>query len=263
MTMKAPRILHLVVALIAWIPNAPAQGFLNRNFDTTTLTTVHFPGGDRYTATIPGWAWNTPNYVDGDPNSVALNDIALDAPAVTLQGTSSPFFPALQGGYSVLLQGGTMAGGLVTGNTNGASVYQTGQIPSTSLSLTYLGSGSLQVAFNGQILPSVAISNAAAYTVWGVDISAYAGQSGELRFTSPWLAHGVLDDIRFSSTAIPEPETFSLACLGLLCLLITMRRLNPGAAANRRPAGQSDGSDSLSVPLCGIAADPAEWDGGR
>lgn len=35
------------------------------------------------------------------------------------------------------------------------------------------------------------------------------------------------------------------------------------AAANRRPVGQSDGSGNLSVPLCGIAADPALRDGGR
>jgi hypothetical protein len=32
---------------------------------------------------------------------------------------------------------------------------------------------------------------------------------------------------------------------------------NQSVAANRRPAGQSDGAGNLSVPRCGIAADRA------
>jgi hypothetical protein len=156
----------------------------------------------------------------------------LDDPYVTLQDSNSHYFPSLQG-YSVLLQGGTLGGGLTTGNTNGASIFQTGQIPTTSQSLTYLGSGAILVTFNGQLLPSIAISNATTYTVWGVDISAYAGQSGELRFTSPWVPSplffpglGLLDDIRFSPAAIPEPSALVLCSLGVLILFGAMKRPN-------------------------------------
>ena len=223
---------------------AEGQGtFQNLGFENTTLTVfVRNPFIPSYAtnATIPGWGWSPhETFGFGDPNTtVALDGFALDAPAVTLQANSSR---AIQG-YTVFLQGGTMGGGLVTGNTNGAFIYQTGQIPTTSQSLTYLGSGAVRVAFNGQLLPSIVISNAATHTVWGVDISAYAGQSGELRFTSPWLASGLLDDIRFSPAAIPEPSALALYSLGLGVLILFgamkrplgRRKLHPDRSANYR-----------------------------
>ena len=232
--MKLLRLTGFALVFLASVREAPAQGFVNLNFDDATITTISFPGRDRYTATVPGWAWNTPNYVNGDPNSVPLNDIALDAPAVSLQGTNSPFFPSLRGTYSVLLQGGTTAGGLVTGNTNGASVFQTGQIPITSRSLIYLGGEVVRVAFEGEPLTSVALGHTASYTVWGVDIAAYAGQSGELRFTAPWQSTGMLDGIQFSPTTIPEPGVFALGSIIALCLLGTMRRPNRLGGTTRR-----------------------------
>src|SRR5690242_9785624 len=81
------------------------QGFVNLDFENTTITTIHNPGGDTYTATLPGWG--VYGFPYGNPTDIGYNTIALDAPAVTLQGSDSPFFPAIQGSYSVLLQGGT------------------------------------------------------------------------------------------------------------------------------------------------------------
>ena len=49
-----------------------------------------------------------------------------------------------------------------------------------------------------------AISNAANYTIYGADISAYSGQTGELLFTAPFRISGMLDNIQFSSTPLPE-----------------------------------------------------------
>jgi hypothetical protein len=212
------RITILIAVLLAGLLSASAQGFINRGFESTTISIVHYPGGDRYFATLPRWSYSGVSS-EGGPGTVNYNTVALDAPAVTLQGTDSLFAPAIQGSYSVLLQGGTTAGGMVYG-TNGASVFQTGQIPASSLSLIYLGGGAVQVSFNGQALPHVALSSTANYTMWGADVSAYAGQSGELRFTAPWLTTGILDGIQFSSTAIPEPSAFALLTLGLLCLFV-------------------------------------------
>jgi hypothetical protein len=90
--------------------------------------------------------------------------------------------------------------------TNGASIFQTALIPLTSQSLIYLGATAIQVAFNGQTLSPIAIGNGAGYTVWGVDVSTYAGQSGELRFTAPWHSTGILDEIQFSTMVIREPS---------------------------------------------------------
>src|ERR1041384_4091931 len=183
--MKLLRLICFVTVLIARSHSAIAQGFINLGFENTTITPVVFPGGTRYTATVPGWTWSPGgNPVNGDPNSVALNDIALDAPAVTLHGLNDPSgFPPIHGQYSILLQGGSR---FVPSNSM-ASIFQTAQIPLTSQSLIYSGGSSLQVLFNGQMLTPVALSNFANYTVWGVSISAFAGQSGELRFTKPWL----------------------------------------------------------------------------
>jgi hypothetical protein len=217
--MKLLRITCFVAVSLGFLQNTSGQEFTNLNFETTTITTVVFPGGDRYTATVPGWTGFGQNFVNGDPNSVALNDIALDNPAVTLQGTNSPFAPAIQGKYSILLQGGTM----YAQSTNGASIGQTGQIPLTARSITYWGNA-LQVTFDGQMLSFVAISNAPNYTIWGADISAYAGQTGQLLFTEPWQNEGLLDNIQFSSSPVPEPNVFGLFALG--GLFFGLRRSN-------------------------------------
>ena len=200
--------------------DAYAQGFVNLGFETTTITPVVFPGGTRYTATVTGWAWYPPgNFVNGDPNSVGYNDVALDSPAVNLQGTNSPFAPAIRGRYSILLQGGSQ---FVPSNSYSA-IWQTGQIPANAESLIYWG-GALQVTFNGQPLTPVAVSNAANYTIWGMDISAYVGQTGALQFTKPWLPTNfsdgaLLDNIQFSSVPVPEPSALSLLliCIVLFC----------------------------------------------
>lgn len=218
--MNLLRLTSLIVVLFVGSRNVPAQTFVNLGFESTTISTVHYPGGDRYFATLPGWSYyGIPS--EGGPGTVNYNTIALDAAAVTLHGTSSLSAPAIQGSYSVLLQGGTIAGGMAY-RTNGASVFQTGQIPASSLSLIYLGGGAVRVSFNGQALSRVVLGSTASYTIWGLDVSAYAGQSGELRFTAPWLTAGVLDGIQFSSTAIPEPSGFALLSLGSFCWLVAI-----------------------------------------
>ena len=45
------------------------------------------------------------------------------------------------------------------------------------------------------------------------EISPYAGQTAELRFTVP-TAGGSLDYIQFSTTPVPEPSTWALLGLG-------------------------------------------------
>lgn len=224
--MNSLRLTCLAVVMLAGLPSAPAQGFLNLNFESTAISNGQFAS----TATIPGWAWNTANFVNGDSNSVPFNDIALDEPAVSLQGTNSPYYPSLQGRYSVVLQGGDFGGMRRTG----AAIFQTGQIPVTALSLIYLAGSGLQVAFNGTALSPIVLSNAPTYAVWGVDVSQYAGQSGELRFSVPWYGPnsftdtGIpLDGIRFSSTAVPEPSAVGLSCFLVLSLLGIMKRQHP------------------------------------
>jgi len=216
--MKPTRIACLLVLLLV-AGNVYAQGFVNLGFETTTITPVVFPGGTRYTATVPGWTWSPPgNFINGDPNSVGYNEQALDSPAVNLHGRDSPSAPAISGNYSILLQGGSQS--VPSGSFS--AIWQTGQLPADARSLLYRG-GVLQVSFNGQSLTPVAIGNPA-LSIWGFDISAYAGQTGELQFRKPRLPTNfnegaLLDSIQFSSIPVPEPGALALCGVSVFLLL--------------------------------------------
>lgn len=225
---------------------AAGQGaFQNLGFEDTTVTAVlvnPLSGSYRYIATLPGWTWSpVGNFLNADPSAVSFNDIALDAPAVTLHGTDSPFEPVLSGNYTLLLQGGTS---FIPPQEGGASIFQTGQIPLDAKSLTYLGGAGLQVSFNGQSLWPIALESTPSYTEWGVNISPYAGQSGELRFAVPWQDGSLLDGIQFSSTPIPEPSVVPLSLLGF----VLFRAFTPWASRSRRPT-PGEGLLRIRTPL--------------
>lgn len=89
-------------------------------------------------------------------------------------------------GFTVLLQGGvssTPGGGLLS---TPASITQVGLVPPGSKSIIFIGnndtSGILSLSLNGVNIPYFGISNAPNYTVYQGDISAFAGQTGELQF---------------------------------------------------------------------------------
>jgi hypothetical protein len=106
-------------------------------------------------------------------------------------------------------------------------VFQTGQIPVTAHSLFYLANVALQVSFNGQSMSSFALGGTLTYTKWGIDISPYAGQSGELRFAVPWPTMSMLDGIQFPPFRIPEPSALSLSIVGLVLIAAFKRSQIP------------------------------------
>lgn len=202
-----------VAALVLSWQIAYGQSFVNLGFENTTLTGFLVNPYIPYyatNATVPGWDWSPhQTFGNGDPNTtVAFNTIALDSPAVTLHGTND-YIPAIRGKYSILLQGGSS----FAPSTSYSSIWQTGQIPSTAESITYWG-GALQVTFNGQPLSFFDISDTPNYTIWRADISAYAGQTGQLLFTAPWQTTALLDSIVFSTSPAPEPSALSLFICG-------------------------------------------------
>ena len=191
------------------------------NFENSQLTNVVYFGFQSTLAILTGWTFDGINPFNGDPNMAPYNSINLDEPAVNLEGTNTTFGPnAIEGQFSVFMQGGSR---FAFSGTNGASIWQTGIIPASSISLTYWG-GPLAVSFAGQALSFAAISNAPGYTVWGADISAYSGQTGELRFTVPWQQAALLDNIQFSSTAVPEPSALALLGFTVTALHLYRRR---------------------------------------
>lgn len=211
----------LILFLLAGAQGGHAQGFVNLDFENTTITPVVFPGGTRYTATVPGWTW-TPggNFLNGDPNSVDYNDFALSSPAVNLEGADfgSPY-TAIEGNYSIYIQGGYYNG------ARGSTIGQTGQIPLNAQSISYWG-GNFQVTFNGHLLSFNPLNTYATYSVWAADISAYAGQTGQLLFTCSDYNAGMLDNIQFSSSSVPEPSELCLIGIGALLLRFLPRNFN-------------------------------------
>ena len=109
--------------------------------------------------------------------------------------------------------------GNVAGFHSSAQIAQTSLIPVTTQSLVFWGNLSgVNVTFNGQLIPYSAIGSGINYTIYGANISALAGQTGTLAFTALENNGGMLDNIQFSSQAIPEPSVFGLSALGSLLL---------------------------------------------
>jgi hypothetical protein len=120
----------------------------------------------------------------------------------------------------VFLQGGFYAFDSPT-----ASISQTGLIPISAMSLFFeakTGPGALDVSLDGQNLNFFAVGTGANYTLYGADISAFAGQTETLEFSAQqdldryngWT----IDNIQFSPSPVPEPGVLGLSAVGALLL---------------------------------------------
>lgn len=216
-----------------------AQGFVNLDFESAHFAidpSGNFAPYSVYASNaISGWT----AYLGGVPQiDVLSNDATLGSAMVSIQGTNLPEFetltgfaePALQGRWSILLQGFSGNTNVLTGGTPVvASIGQTGRIPLTANSVLFWGyfpfsNNTFSISFNGQDLTWLAVSNALNYAVYGADVSAFAGQTGQLLFSAGANTYAELDNIQFSSVPIPEPSVFAVTALGALFLGFSHRR---------------------------------------
>jgi len=198
------------------------QSFVNLDFEAASIFTNGAPQAKTLASVaIPGWT----AYIGGSAQSyINYNATPLSAAAVTLQGTNTDFDPAIAGGYSIMLWGefNPLANARFT---NSAAIGQTGQIPPSALTLTFWGNlGGMQASFNGQPLNFIVTGSTANYTIYAADISAFAGQTGELLLTDPFYGNNfggpaTIDNLQFSNTAVPEPGEMALLALGLIGLV--------------------------------------------
>jgi hypothetical protein len=75
---------------------------------------------------------------------------------------------------------------------------------------------SSEVSFGGHALSLSVLGITPNYDIYGADISAFAGQTGELRFTAPPQTLNIIDNIQFSDQPVPEPGVLGLSALGAL-----------------------------------------------
>ncbi len=192
-----------------------AQGFVNLDFENANLS-GDSAGSVPATNAIPGWT----AYIGGVSLTNITYNIGIDGGIeVSIIATNT-----FQGNYYILLQGQVS----ILPNVNEpASIGQTGTIPATAQSLIFWGFGPGIVSFNGQILPVSVLGYTANYDVLGINISQFAGQTGQLLFTSTHYGPSTgfsIDNIQFFSSPIPEPNDISLFALGGLSLVWYCRK---------------------------------------
>jgi len=192
-----------------------------------TFQNLDFESALNPNGSLPGWSASFSN--DNGTSfltQIMYDGISLGSAFITIndthgqEGVGGP----LQGNYSLLLAGGNnfMSGGLTS-----STISQTGLIPSGTMSILIdvEAEHAFTVSMGSQAINMVPLQTFSTYTLYGGDISAFAGQSAELSITSPFVLPPednpnmvLLDDITFSTQVVPEPSIFALSALGALLL---------------------------------------------
>lgn len=229
---KPMRICLLLLSILCVGVRCTAGPFQDLNFDSAnTNTVVDIGGGGFYygpnSDLIPGWQLLRGSTLDGP---IGFN--------LSLAGTgyTSVFSPSFVNHAPVI---GSYSFGMVPEAHGGTflpfSLSQSGDLPPDVKSIHFLSYGApLELQVNGSLL-SLSYAPIASQSGWNPaipvfdavgDISSFAGETVELEFTtlqSP-LGYNGLDEIYFSTIAVPEPSTLMLFSLGGLALFARRRR---------------------------------------
>ena len=219
--MKLLRTASITLVVLASLRNISGQGFVDLNFESVSGTPVPLenypfaPIGIATTNGIPGWAATGGDF---NPTYILFDTFANGNSSITLfDATNQYSFHVLAGRYSLFLFGGGSS-------PQGVSISQTASVPANAHSIQFMAAihpELLEVSLGGQNIPLSALSSTSDYTLFGGDVSAFAGESETLTFTVPRGINNtvVLDDITFSASQVPEPRSLSLfgGCTLLLC----------------------------------------------
>jgi hypothetical protein len=203
-----------------------AQGFLNLDFESanvsgyTSGTFNSIPMNDAFLG------WNGYYISSSSTNAASMasyNVLPLSTEAISI-GDATP----LQGLYSAFLFGA---------NGYASEISQTGLVSNGTQSLlldiadvTGIAGGTFTVSLGGQIINLVILQTYPNYTLYGGDVSAFAGQVVTLSIIVPPMVNPnnpngwEFDSIRFSPSSVPEPSAFALTALGALLLTRRSRK---------------------------------------
>lgn len=223
------KIITIVVLVSVLTVRAEGAAFQNVDFESASLVPIPGDVASRvyFDQAFPAWR----GYVGSVSETAALtNTIFLCCSAVTLSGPGQIPDLLIDGSYSALLHAAIDPYGDPGNPRPGdTAIAQTGLVPVGTQSLLFkariLGVGGT-VTLGGEPLSLTPVSTGSNYILYGADISAWAGEEAELRFTAlggPNTAAGgsifVFDSIEFSTTPIPEPSGLALfAVAGLFAL---------------------------------------------
>lgn len=187
--------------------------FQNLGFENGSF--IPIPGDPfgrvQFAPAVPGWT----GYVGASQIDWILhNDLFLGTAGIAIWGPENPWPDFLHGQYYLVLQNPLGV------PTDVPAIAQTGAIPLSAQSIRFLSNNpfttGFTVLFEGESIPLQYLGEASnGRAIWGGDISAFAGQAGELRFRGG----GYLDHIQFSADAVPEPGVLVLLAVGALLLV--------------------------------------------
>ena len=227
--MKKLKFAIIALSTFILIHSAKAQGFVNLNFESANIPNGTSPGSYiPISDGLPGWSgYYTSSTSTNVATQVAYEGISLGGNVISIIDTNVGFgFSPIQGTYSAFLFGGG------SGTYYAATISQTGLVPAGTATLlmdaSFFGANFV-VKIGGETISMIPLQNFSNYTIYGADISSFAGTTTTLSFTEP-PATGVqpggllLDNIQFSSTPVPEPSDLALLVLGGLFLGYMYRR---------------------------------------
>jgi hypothetical protein len=207
---------NLFIMLILSTYNvATAQGtFQDLNFEEATIVPISGePNAVTVANALPSWAVY---YGSDQETQITYNQATTGGTVVSVlaNGYPGPSGGVLDGNFSVLLEGG-LNPALQPAN---ATISQTGQIPAGSESLLFYASYSApEVSIGSDVLTLFPVTTTPSHTIYGANISAWAGQTEELTFSAAPPQFSEIDDISFSSSPItvtPEPDALTLMSIG-------------------------------------------------
>ncbi|MEI7728570.1 MAG: hypothetical protein WCO56_03325 [Verrucomicrobiota bacterium] len=207
-----------------------ATVFQNLNFEEATvpdLPSGSWNSSEPVADALPGWRAFIGTF---EVTTVPHNAHPFGAVSVIIYGPYSWSSDILSGNYSAGLAGAYY----YQPEFRNASIAQVGAVPMWANSIQFKVSPwahAFTVSLGGNVLPTQQLSSTAQYLIWAADVSAYAGNETELRFTSMYDGLGPpnlisLDDIQFSTDMVPEPSALALGCTGGLVCWRAVRRKN-------------------------------------
>ena len=203
--MKRVSLLPLLATALIIGVSARGQGtFQDLDFEAAQIVYVDsFHAAIVASNALPGWS------VFAGTNHLSVIPFGILGATYPVQLLAQTNGGSLSGNFTVRLSRG------FSQSEDGGSISQTGVIPADARALLFKApmslNGALAVSLGSQNLAYSALTSGPNYTVYGADITAFAGQNQTLSFSVALDPRVVpLDDIQFSSQPIPEPSAVYL-----------------------------------------------------